>query len=285
MLIQKDIRLKKKILINILKIKLQLGANEDIHIEAPIQKTEAEITQTKLSLINTCISSFSTSFQSSSYMRANNIDVSVKAINGKLLLPGETFSFNDVIGERTKERGYMEAPVIINNKVESGIGGGICQVSSTLYNAILKAGIQNIVRTHHSLPSSYVELGLDATVDWENIDFKFINTLDYPMYIEMYTENKKLYINIFSNSDLNKKKYIIENNVNEDNNVYKVKVVRKTYESGNLINSELISNDVYTLASLFLKKGTENQLIISKKLYWRISIQFYFFKLKNIVTL
>ena len=148
----------------------------------------------------------------------------------------------------------MEAPVIIDSKVDSGLGGGICQVSSTLYNAILKAGIQDIVRTHHSLPSTYVDLGLDATVDWENIDFKFVNTLNYPMFIEMYTENKKLFVNIFSNSDLNKKEYVIENNVNEDDNVYKVNVIRKTYESGNLINSELISNDIYTLASPLLKK-------------------------------
>lgn len=230
------------------------GANEDVYIVAPVEKIEAEITQTKLSLINTCISSFSTSFESSSFMRANNIEICVKALNAKLLMPGETFSFNEVVGERTKERGYMEAPVIIDNKVESGIGGGICQVSSTLYNAILKAGIEDIDRTHHSLPSSYVGLGLDATVDWGNIDFKFINTLGYPLYIEGHTQDKKLYINIFSNSNLSKKKYIIENNIIEENNVYKVKVIRKTYESGRLINSEFISNDEYTSADSAIKK-------------------------------
>lgn len=242
-------KLNKYILENI-----KANANKDIHIVAPIQKTDAAITKEKLSFINTCIASFSTSFKSSSYMRSNNIDVSVKALNGKLIFPGETFSFNDVLGERTKERGYMEAPVIIDNKIESGIGGGICQVSSTLYNAVLKAGIQDIGRTNHSLPSSYVELGLDATVDWQNIDFKFINTFEYPMCIEAFTKNKNLYINIFSNSDLNKKKYIIENNINEYNNGYKVVVNRKTYENGNLVNSELISNDIYTMTSSLLKK-------------------------------
>jgi vancomycin resistance protein YoaR len=250
----KGYKIEKEKLDKYILEKIKTSANEDIHIEAPIQETDAAITKTNLSLINTCIASFSTSFQSSSYMRTNNIDVSVKAINGKLIFPGETFSFNKVLGERTKERGYMDAPVIIDKKVESGIGGGICQVSSTLYNAILKAGIQDIGRTNHSLPSSYVDLGLDATVDWQNIDFKFINTLGYPMYIEGYTENKNLYINIFSNSDLNKKKYVIENNINEYNNGYQVKVRRKTYENGNLINSELISNDVYTLIAPVLKK-------------------------------
>ena len=247
-------KIEKEKLDKFIEDRIKTGANEDIHIKAPVQKTEASITQAKLSLIDTCISSFSTSFESSSFMRANNIDICIKAINGKILNPGESFSFNEVLGERTKERGYMEAPVIIDNKVESGIGGGICQVSSTLYNAILKAGIQDIKRTHHSLPSSYVGLGLDATVDWGNIDFKFINTLDYPIYIEGHTQNKNLYINIFSNSNLNKKKYIIENNINEDDNVYKVKVIRKTYESGVLVNSEFISNDVYANLSSSLKK-------------------------------
>ena len=154
-------------------------------VEPPVVET-AQSKEDKdkevLSQINTCISSFSTSLGTSSITRISNIEVCAKAINGKILMPGEIFSFNEVVGKRTKERGYKEAPVIVNNKVESGLGGGICQVSSTLYNAVLIAGIHNIDRTHHSFPSEYVELGLDATVDWENIDFKFTNTLEYPIY-------------------------------------------------------------------------------------------------------
>jgi vancomycin resistance protein YoaR len=254
----KGYKIEKEKLHKYIQDKIKTVANEDIHIKAPVQRIEATITQAEISHINTRIASFSTSFESSSSTRVNNIDICVKAINGKLLMPGEIFSFNEILGERTKERGYMEAPVIIGNKIESGIGGGICQVSSTLYNAILKTGIKDIQRTHHSLPSSYVGLGLDATVDWGNIDFKFINTLNYPIYIEGYTENKKLYINIFSNSDLNKKKYIIENDINEDSSFYKVKVIRKTYESGMLVNLEFISDDVYTAIGSEFKKGTRN---------------------------
>lgn len=237
---------------------IKVGTNDDMHLNATVKKLEATITQGTLSLINTCIASFSTGFESSSFTRTNNIDICVNAINGKLLNPGEIFSFNDVLGERTKEKGYMEAPVINGSKVELGIGGGICQVSSTLYNAILKAGIKQIDRTHHSLPSSYVGLGLDATVDWGNIDFKFVNTLGFPIYIEAYTKNKELYINIFSNSNLNKKKYIIENNINKEDNVYKVKVIRKEYENGILINSVLISNDVYTTEEILIKRDIKN---------------------------
>lgn len=249
-------KIEKEKLIKSIEDRIKIGANEDIHIEASLQKTEAAITQAKISSINTCISSFSTSFKSSSFTRANNIKICAKAINGKVLIPGEIFSFNEVVGERTKDRGYMEAPVIIGNKVESGIGGGICQVSSTLYNAVLKAGIQHIERTHHSLPSSYVGLGFDATVDWGNIDLKFANTLDWPIYIEAYIQNSNLYINIFSNSNL-KKKYVMESNINKNSNGYKVKVIRKTYENGMLINSELISNDTYAAAASRLKKSSK----------------------------
>ncbi|MBZ9685284.1 VanW family protein [Clostridium estertheticum] len=253
---KKGYKIEKEKLNKDIENKIKAGVIDDIHITAPVKKTEAAVTQATLFLINTCIASFSTKFESSSFMRANNIDISVRAINGKVLIPGESFSFNEMLGQRTRERGYMEAPVIINNKIESGIGGGICQVSSTLYNAILKTGIQDIGRMHHSVPSSYVGLGLDATVDWGNIDFKFKNTLEYPIYIEARTQNKILYINIFSNSDLNKKKYIIENNINEDANGYKVKVIRKTYENGMIINSEVISNDVYTPVGSAIKKNT-----------------------------
>lgn len=251
-------KIEKEKLYESIEDKIKAGINENIHINAPVQKVDAAITESTLSVINSCISSFSTNFQTSSLARANNIDVCVKAINGKLIMPGEEFSFNDTVGERTKQRGYMEAPVIIGNKVESGIGGGICQVSTTLYNAILRTGIQHIERTHHSLPSSYVGLGLDATVDWGDIDFKFINTLDYPIYIKGYTQNKNLYINIFSNSDLNRKKYVIENDINNDNNVNKVKVIRKTYENGILINSEIISNDVYMAEDYVVKQVTRH---------------------------
>lgn len=253
----KGYKLEKEKLDKLIEDRVKIGANEDIHIKAPVQETEAAITLAALSPINTCISSFSTSIKSSSFTRANNIKISVKAINGKVLIPGETFSFNEVVGERTEKRGYMEAPVIIGNKVESGIGGGICQVSSTLYNAILRAGIQNIDRTHHSLPSSYVGLGFDATVDWGNIDLKFTNTLNWPIYIEGYVKNNRLYINIFSNSNLSKKKYVVESDIDKNNNGYKVKVIRKTYENGMLINSEFISNDLYASAASRLKKSTK----------------------------
>ncbi|MFT8314259.1 MAG: VanW family protein [Clostridium sp.] len=273
--LQKD-KLKEEI-----KKKINSKSISNIEINAPITVSTAVISADKLSAINSNISSFSTSFVSSSYARSHNIELSTKSINGKILMPGEIFSFNDCVGERTADRGFMEAPVIVGDKFDSGIGGGICQVSSTLYNAILRAGIKPIERTHHTIPSSYVELGLDATVNWNDIDFKFKNTLNYPIYIQAYTENKNLYINIYSDSSLLRRKYIISSNVYEtvhpvmktisDSNLplgqtfiiqeghdgYKVKITQDTYEEGVLVASEIISDELYSPIQSINKVGTK----------------------------
>lgn len=256
----KGYTLEKQKLIDQISDKLGAIPNKDLYIEAPTNIQEATIKKEMLSTINTCLSTFSTTFETSSYMRSNNIDISAKAINSKVLLPGESFSFNDIVGERTPDRGYMEAPVIFGNKIESGIGGGICQVSSTLYNTVLRAGINSIQRQNHTLPTNYVDIGLDATVDWGNIDFKFENTLEYPMYLQSYTKDRTLYVKIFSNSSLSKKVYTLETNVNNSpylpNDVESVKVVRKTFENGQLVNIETISDSIY-LSSNSIDKKTQ----------------------------
>ena len=253
------------------------GSSVDTTIEAPIKQTVAAITSDKLANIDTKIAEYKTSFITSSDKRSNNIELSTKSIDGKILMPDEVFSFNQSVGERTRERGFQEAPVIIGNTLESGIGGGICQVSSTLYNTVLMAGIKDFERVHHSLPSSYVGLGLDATVDWGNIDFKFKNTFKYPIFIEAYTKNKKLYINFYSNSSLNNRRYEIKNNVYQTDqaktqtitdtsllrgqtvvaqkgrNGYKVKVIRNTYEGEKMVETEIISNDYYVPKSNIIR--------------------------------
>lgn len=264
-----------------IKEKLNDKNNGDIRIKAPVTESPAAINVDKLSAINANISSFTTSFTSSSDERSHNIELATKSINGKLIMPGEIFSFNDCVGQRTADRGFMTATVIVGDKFDSGIGGGICQVSSTLYNAVLKAGMKPLERTHHTIPSSYVELGLDATVDWNDIDFKFKNTLGYPIYIEGYTQNKNLYINIYSDSSLLKRKYVISNNVyetinpstetindanlpqgqtsvvQEGHNGYKVRVTQDTYENGALVKSEIISDDLYQPISTITRVGSK----------------------------
>lgn len=116
--------------------------------------------------------------------RVENIRLSLGAINNILLLPGEVFSFNEIVGERTEERGYRSAPIILGETVAPGVGGGICQSSTTLYNAVREAGLQIVERRIHSIAPSYIKHGLDATVAWPHTDFKFRNSKDTPVIIK-----------------------------------------------------------------------------------------------------
>jgi len=259
------------------------GLKVEVNINAEIKDSKAVITADKLSMIDGKISTYSTNFSTSIPQRINNITLATKSINGILLMPGETFSFNNVVGERTAARGYKEAGVVLGSKVESGLGGGICQVSSTLYNALLLANIKAIERKPHTIPSSYVPKGCDATVDYGNIDYKFKNTLTYPIYIEGHVQNKNLYFNIYSNSSLLKRKYEVFNEIYETiqpkvkevpdstlaaGNIvieqqpligYKVKVYRKVLENGKVINTELISNDFYKPVDGIKKLGIKRK--------------------------
>lgn len=116
--------------------------------------------------------------------RVQNIRLSLAAINNTIVLPGEVFSFNEVVGERTVERGYRNAPIILGEAVVPGVGGGICQTSTTLYNAVRQAGMEIVERRIHSIAPSYIKHGLDATVAWPYTDFKFKNDSDAPVIVK-----------------------------------------------------------------------------------------------------
>lgn len=255
----------------------------DVEILAPVDVVQASVTGDVLSKVNTKVSSFSTNFSGSSANRVTNISLATKTINGKLLMPGDTFSFNDVVGKRTAERGYKEAPVIVGNKLDSGLGGGICQVSTTLYNAVIRANINSTERSHHTLPSHYIGLGMDATVDYGNLDYKFKNTLDYPIFLEGYIQGNIIGFNVYSDSSLTKRSYDLINEVYEtmqpttkyvdDANMYegqtetvqpssigyKVRVYKKIYEGGKLVGQELISNETYNKVDATVKRGTKKK--------------------------
>ena len=123
-------------------------------------------------------------YQSSSANRSTNLKLACAAINGYIIKPGETFSFNGVVGKRTEEKGYKPAGAYFNGETVDEVGGGICQVSSSLYYCALLADLEIVSRTCHMYPSSYVPIGLDATVSWGYLDFKFKNNTDYPIRIE-----------------------------------------------------------------------------------------------------
>ncbi|MBZ9623370.1 VanW family protein [Clostridium sp. FP2] len=216
--------------------------SKDIVESAPTEKVLANITSDKLENIDAKISSFSTSYTSSDSARSTNIELSAKSINSKLLMPGETFSFNKTVGNSSTDRGYKLAPVIVGKKLELASGGGVCQVSTTLYNAILRANISSVERYKHSLHSSYIGVGMDATIAYGILDYRFKNTHSYPIYIEAITQNKNVTFNVYSNSSLNNKKYEIVNEVVGKN----VKVFRTTYENSKLLSKDLLYTDSLT---------------------------------------
>lgn len=149
------------------------------------------------------IGRYVTSFDFNKKERNNNIYLAAEAINNFVLFPGETFSFNQVVGERTIEKGYLHAPVIIEGEFSEDIGGGICQVSSTLFNAVDNAGLKIIKRYSHSRKVSYVPPGRDATVSWNGPDFVFANEYNQPILIRSKVLGNNLIVEIYSSDAIN----------------------------------------------------------------------------------
>lgn len=128
--------------------------------------------------------------------RANNVFLAAQKLNGTVVQPGAGFSYNGTIGPRTTEAGFVMAPIYTGGKVGKGIGGGICQVSSTLYAAMKTAGLPATERHPHSLPVHYIGSGWDATVSWGTLDLKFTNTYNRPLLITSSADNGKLTVTL-----------------------------------------------------------------------------------------
>ena len=144
------------------------------------------------------ISSFSTPIKSKASGRLNNIRLTCSRLAGKVITKGETFSFCGTLGPSTAEKGYEKADVISHGDIIQAYGGGNCQVSSTLYNAVLAVNGLDVTERHpHGKDVNYVPEGKDAAVSYGSMDFKFVNNLDYPIYIEGYTQDKKITFNIY----------------------------------------------------------------------------------------
>jgi len=129
------------------------------------------------------LSKFSTRYSTSDRDRTTNLQLAANKINGTVLMPGETFSYNKVVGERTIAAGYKEAPIYVSGEVVDGLGGGICQITSTLYNAVVYANLEVTQRSNHQFVPSYVGASRDATVVYGSIDFQFKNNRNYPIKI------------------------------------------------------------------------------------------------------
>lgn len=130
--------------------------------------------------------------------RTENIRIAARTVNGTLLLPGETFSLNDTLGERTPEKGYNEAPVIVGGRLTLGYGGGVSQVSTTLFNGMFFAGLEDVEHKPHSFYISRYPEGREATLNWDNVDLKFTNDTEYGVYIEMYVSGGQVHTRFWS---------------------------------------------------------------------------------------
>ncbi|NLP07465.1 MAG: vanomycin resistance protein VanB [Clostridiaceae bacterium] len=165
-------------------------------IELIVDEKEPKVTYDKIKDINSVLSSFSTTFNRNDVNRTDNIRLACSRINNILLMPGEEFSMNRELGPRTLANGYKQAPIIFKNELVPGTGGGVCQVSSTLFNSVLLAGLKVTEREHHSMPLTYISPGRDATITESSIDFKFKNDSGYPILINAYVEGNKLHVSI-----------------------------------------------------------------------------------------
>jgi len=188
----------------------QLRKRDFGKIELLVEEKKPHIVYDEIKDIDCVISHFSTVFSTGDVNRSDNIRLACSRIDNRIMLPGEEFSMNQALGPRTLENGYKEAPVILKSELVSGMGGGVCQVSSTLYNTVLLAGLKVTERMHHSIPLTYISPGRDATINEDSIDFRFINSLDYPVCLQTDVNGRTLNIRI-----LGKK--------SEDGTVYKLK--------------------------------------------------------------
>lgn len=169
-----------------LKKSLQDGVVEESLV---VTKVEPEIKTEDLKDVNTLLGSYQTVLSDVSPGRVENIKIATSRTSNVLLMPGEEFSYNKYTGLRTVKNGYKNATVILSGEPAQGVGGGVCQVSTTLYNAVLYAGLDIVKVYNHSIPSSYVEKGRDAVVSDNGLDFVFKNNYNQPIYIQNYYYN------------------------------------------------------------------------------------------------
>lgn len=247
----------------------------------PINIIKPKYTYENLSKINSVLGSYKTKFNLSNYNRSNNIYIATNKTNNILLNNNEEFSFNNIIGQRSEQAGFKEAPVIINGEMQSGLGGGICQVSSTIYNAVLYSGLEITEARNHSIPSSYIEKGRDATVSYGAVDLKFRNNYQYPILIQNKVINDTIVTTIYGNDRYKReidivtelvetipnKTIIKESSVmyNGENFIqekgrsgYKIKTYRiYKNKNGEILSKEYINESYYPPINKIIIKGTK----------------------------
>ena len=231
---------------------------EDYIIPAVITKAEITVESLERKFISRVISAYTTSFATSDANRAHNVMLAASKIDGVILNPGDTFSYNKVVGPRTAATGFKNAHVYEGNRIVDGMGGGICQVSSTLYNTVLMADLKIVKRTNHSMPVGYVPAGRDATVSYGTIDFVFQNDKTYPIKICATIANRTLTISIEGVSDMD----------------YTVQLYTETVASSPFTVREVFNENLAPDQSRVIQNGTNGSTVYTYKIYKRDGVQF-----------
>lgn len=211
---------------------------------------QPSVTDADVAHMDTVLASYSSSYFHGGG-RGQNIQIAALALNSVLVRPNAEFSFNNTVGYRSADNGYKSAPVLIAGKFEMDYGGGVCQVSSTLYNAILLAGLTPTERTRHFFPSSYVPAGQDATVADGVLDFKFRNPYPHGVYLltSCYDGNLNIYV-VGCGADLQGRQYRLDNEVIKGGAAPVVTLSRITYQNGVQVAMEELHTDHYDLPSV-----------------------------------
>lgn len=256
---------------------------EGMQFSIPLLITLPEVTTEQVleQLFIDELSSFTTYFNVNEKERTENVALSANFINDVILMPGQEFSYNTTVGERSVERGFKSAKVYSQGQVVDGLGGGICQTSSTLYNAVVKADLEVLERRNHSLPVAYVKLGTDATVVYGTTDFRFKNNQKYPIKITTKISGGSLTVKIlgidtnpertveFRTETLSVLPYAVKEIVDESLTTgerkviqtgkkgYKVRSYRVTKENGEVVKEDLIGTDTYSPVAQIVKVGPE----------------------------
>ena len=227
------------------------------------------------------LGSYSTKFNVSNTNRTTNIKLATDKINGTIVMPGETFSYNQTVGKRTIEAGYKEAGAYAGGEVVQEVGGGICQVSSTLYNAVLYANLEIVERHNHHFETSYVPASRDATVSWGTLDFKFKNNRSYPIKIVASSKNGVESVSIYGIEEeteyeiilqskkistiYRETKYVKDDTIENGQEIVTQNghegCVSEAYKivrlNGETISSTLLSRDKYYALDRIIKIGTK----------------------------
>lgn len=249
----------------------------------PLKITQPEVLKESIekNLFRDKLSSYTTSFNANYIERSHNINLSGKAIDGTVIGPGQVFSYNDVVGDRTYETGYKNAKVYVGNQIVDGVGGGICQVSTTLYNAALFSDLEITNRANHSMTVSYVPLGQDAAVAYDLLDLAFRNNTEWPIRLNCIVRGGQITFEIWGTKSGPEKvielenviiktipfttRYIDDPEMEEGktsveqwgSNGYVVDTYKITKVDGKVISKKKISTSSYVPIEQIEKRGTK----------------------------